>query len=78
MNSVDTGWYVNCFIHCLCLPFTRVSDEMPYHVAQKRVEMSGLGWEPPLDDIDGASRVLDPVCLLCSLSILIVSRCSLE
>lgn len=45
MNSVDTGW---------------VTDEEP--LVKPTRDASGLvPFQPPLDEIDGAARVLDPV-----------------
>ena len=34
-----------------------VTDEAPARV----VKFRGTSWEPPLDSVDGAARVLDPV-----------------
>lgn len=45
MNSVDTGW---------------VTDMAPKGIgAQSRIHETFVG--PPLDDLDGAARVLDPI-----------------
>jgi NAD(P)-dependent dehydrogenase (short-subunit alcohol dehydrogenase family) len=44
MNSVDTGW---------------VTDEDPFHIAQRKREE--CGFHPPLDIVDGAARIVDPI-----------------
>jgi len=46
MNAVDTGW---------------VTDEYPRDARQRAAFKSAVGLHPPLDEIDGAARVLDPV-----------------
>ncbi|KAF2076439.1 hypothetical protein CYY_002242 [Polysphondylium violaceum] len=46
MNSVDTGW---------------ITDERPFELSKKMKDPCGLSWEPPLDEIDAAARVLDPI-----------------
>lgn len=46
MNSVDTGW---------------VTDEDPAAVAEKKGIEQGGTFHPPLDVVDGAARILDPI-----------------
>lgn len=46
MNSVDTGW---------------VTDETPLVEHSKHTGRMDELFEPPLDELDGAMRVLDPV-----------------
>jgi NAD(P)-dependent dehydrogenase (short-subunit alcohol dehydrogenase family) len=46
MNSVDTGW---------------VTDEDPAAVAARKAREQGEVFEPPLDVVDGAARILDPI-----------------
>ena len=46
MNSVDTGW---------------VTDEDPLHHVERKQDIYGHDFHPPLDTIDGAARVLDPI-----------------
>ena len=46
MNSVDTGW---------------VTDEDPALFAEKKGREQGATFQPPLDVVDGAARIVDPV-----------------
>ncbi|MBI2373020.1 MAG: SDR family oxidoreductase [Deltaproteobacteria bacterium] len=46
MNSVDTGW---------------VTDEDPVAFAEKKSREQGQVFRPPLDVVDGAARILDPI-----------------
>ena len=47
MNSVDTGW---------------INDENPAHIAERLAAEHGEhGFATPLDEVDAAARVLDPV-----------------
>jgi len=46
MNSVDTGW---------------ISDMNPVKRSVRIAEKYGEYFRNPLDDIDGAARVLDPI-----------------
>ncbi|MCC7386409.1 MAG: SDR family oxidoreductase [Deltaproteobacteria bacterium] len=46
MNSVDTGW---------------VTDEDPAVIAEKKGMEQGAPFQPPLDIIDGAARILAPI-----------------
>ena len=46
MNSVDTGW---------------VTDEDPAVIAEKKAAEQGATFRPPLDIVDGAARILDPI-----------------
>lgn len=47
MNSVDTGW---------------INDENPAHIAARlATEHGSHGFATPLDEVDAAARILDPV-----------------
>ncbi len=46
MNSVDTGW---------------VTDEDPIAIAERKAQEQGEKFEPPLDIVDGAARIVDPI-----------------
>jgi NAD(P)-dependent dehydrogenase (short-subunit alcohol dehydrogenase family) len=47
MNSVDTGW---------------INDENPAHIAARLASEHGThGFATPLDEVDAAARILDPV-----------------
>lgn len=46
MNSVDTGW---------------VTDEDPAVFAEKKALARGEVFQPPLDIVDGAARIVDPI-----------------
>ena len=47
MNSVDTGW---------------INDENPVHIAARLAAEHGThGFATPLDEVDAAARILDPV-----------------
>lgn len=47
MNSVDTGW---------------INDENPAHIAARlAAEHGAYGFATPLDEVDAAARILDPV-----------------
>jgi len=46
MNSVDTGW---------------VTDEDPLVFAEKKAFERGGVFQPPLDIVDGAARIVDPI-----------------
>jgi NAD(P)-dependent dehydrogenase (short-subunit alcohol dehydrogenase family) len=46
MNSVDTGW---------------ITDEDPLRFSEKKAAEQGDTFDPPLDVVDGASRILDPI-----------------
>ncbi|MCK6550181.1 SDR family oxidoreductase [Myxococcota bacterium] len=46
MNSVDTGW---------------VTDEDPVVIAERKAAEQGSTFQPPLDIVDGAARILDPI-----------------
>jgi NAD(P)-dependent dehydrogenase (short-subunit alcohol dehydrogenase family) len=47
MNSVDTGW---------------INDENPAHIAARlAAEHGSHGFATPLDEVDAAARILDPV-----------------
>ena len=47
MNSVDTGW---------------INDENPAHIAARlAAEHGSYGFATPLDEVDAAARILDPV-----------------
>lgn len=47
MNSVDTGW---------------INDENPAHIAARLAAEHGThGFATPLDEVDAAARILDPV-----------------
>ncbi len=46
MNSVDTGW---------------VTDEDPAAIADKKAREQGAKFQPPLDVVDGAARIVDPI-----------------
>jgi hypothetical protein len=47
-------YYVGDFIF-------RITYENPCELTEKKQQ---LGLEPPIDEIDGAARILDPVCKL--------------
>ncbi len=46
MNSVDTGW---------------VTDEDPVAYSEKKALEQGVVFQPPLDVVDGAARIVDPI-----------------
>jgi NAD(P)-dependent dehydrogenase (short-subunit alcohol dehydrogenase family) len=46
MNSVDTGW---------------VTDEDPAAIAARKAREQGAAFHPPLDVVDGAARIVDPI-----------------
>jgi len=46
MNSVDTGW---------------VTDEDPAVFAERKEREQGAPFQPPLDVVDGAARIVDPI-----------------
>lgn len=46
MNSVDTGW---------------VTDEDPAPVSARKAEEQGRAFQPPLDVVDGAARIVAPI-----------------
>ena len=46
MNAVDTGW---------------VTDEDPQKFVERKVREQGFEFQPPLDVVDGAARILDPI-----------------
>ena len=46
MNSVDTGW---------------VTDEDPAAFSDKKAREQGARFQPPLDVVDGAARIVDPI-----------------
>jgi len=37
---------------------SRINDESPHPIAQENAKM---GFSPPIDELDGAMRVLDPI-----------------
>ena len=46
MNAVDTGW---------------VTDEDPIAIAERKAREQGGAFHPPLDVVDGAARIVDPI-----------------
>jgi len=46
MNSVDTGW---------------ITDEDPAPTSAKKTEQQGREFQPPLDVVDGAARIVAPI-----------------
>lgn len=62
MSSVDTGWYVcNNVLEGTALiayALSRINDENPAHMA---LQNEKRGFRAPLDEVDAAMRVLDPI-----------------
>jgi hypothetical protein len=49
------------------------SDEKPFHMAKDFAKSHN--WQTPIDEVDAAARILDPVRLACSLLLFFLRVC---
>jgi hypothetical protein len=48
-----------CHQSCTCAEGTRITDEDAAHIAERKTLETGF--HPPLDIVDGAARIVDPI-----------------
>ena len=59
MTRTSAADYVEHSIHMNSVDTGWVTDEDPIHLARAKTEMHGF--HPPLDIVDGAARIVDPI-----------------
>lgn len=59
MTRTSAADYVKDGIHMNAVDTGWITDEDPAEISKKKVEMHGF--EPPLDIVDGAARIVDPI-----------------
>jgi NAD(P)-dependent dehydrogenase (short-subunit alcohol dehydrogenase family) len=59
MTRTSAAGYVRDGIHMNSVDTGWVTDEDPLHIAERKTEETGF--QPPLDVVDGAARIVDPI-----------------